>query len=67
MTRRAPPPSRLKTHTYTADPSVPPDRDGRHYCTCGAPELHPRHTLPTPDPDTRAVTARITGEDRDED
>lgn len=62
MTARA---SRLGTHLYTADLTVPADRAGRRYCTCGAPEDHQRHTLPDTDPDQAALTARITGDRED--
>lgn len=62
MTRRPPARSRLKRHPYTPDTTVPADREGRSYCTCGAVKDHQRHTLPTPDPDQTALTARITGD-----
>jgi hypothetical protein len=65
MSRRGPAPSRLRHHAYTPDATVPPDQDGRQYCTCGAPKDHVRHDLPTPDPETRALTARITGDRED--
>lgn len=56
---------RLGTHAYTADRTVPADRNGRGYCTCGAPQTHPRHTLPDTDPDQRAAELRRVGERED--
>jgi hypothetical protein len=66
VTRRAPS-TRLTTHPYAADESVPADLNGTRYCAnCALPEHHQSHTLPTTDPDTRAVTARITGEHQED-
>lgn len=62
MTRRP-----LTVHAYVHDGVT--DHRGTSYCAaagCGLPERHPRHTLPAPDPDQAALTARMLG-DRDED
>lgn len=54
---------RLGTHPFVADQTVPVDRDGRAYCTCGAPRDHERHTLP--DNPAAAEEARRLGESED--
>lgn len=69
MTRRPPAPSRLTTHPYVADEAGVADHRGTRYCAapgCGLPEKHQRHDLPDTDPETRAITARITGEHRED-
>ncbi len=40
--------SKLATHLFRHDPSVPPDAKDRRFCHCGVAEDHPRHTLPHP-------------------
>ncbi len=39
--------SKLRPHLFTHDQGVPPDAKGHRWCTCGAPEHHERHTLPS--------------------
>jgi hypothetical protein len=65
MSRHGPAPSRPRTHPLAVDPDVPADLAGHRFCTCGAREDHERHTLPTTDPATRALTARMVGDRED--
>jgi hypothetical protein len=49
----------------TIDATVPADMNGVRYCTCGAPENHERHTLPSTSSEQHDVEARRLGERED--
>lgn len=56
--------TKLGTHLFREDASVPRDSKGRAYCTCGAVKDHERHTLPSV-PAQAEVRGRYDHEDED--
>lgn len=58
--------SRVRTHTYLPDPSVPADHTGAGYCQppCGLPKHHTSHT--TPDTSEHAAEDRRRLGDRED-
>lgn len=54
--------TKLRTHVFEHDATVPPDHEGRRFCRCGAREDHERHDVPQTSPEARAEEQRRIGE-----